>query len=166
MKYLKNGNVLLLESKSYDLVEYSTASFKEIKRMKGVAGVGLDQEAMRTSRHSHDDGILPWMKGNGDIALISMKDFSMREVLGFFGSNKETDLLPMFAVSSRAGDKVFGVSYIKEEVKLCYYEKSSSNKYFAMKDVFTRCNPCLPSRNCHVRRGQPGQLRALRRRLH
>ena len=155
IKYLKNGNLLVHESKSYDLVEYSAANFKEIKRIKGIPGVGLDQEAMRTSRHSHDEGTLPWMKGNGDISLINMKDFSMREVLGFFGSNKDTDLLPMFSVASRAADKVFGVSFIKEEVKLCFYERSGSNRYFGMKEVFTRCKTAITSRNRYVRRSQP-----------
>jgi hypothetical protein len=139
IKCLRNGNILVQESKTFDIIEYSPV-FKELKRVKGIAGIAFDQEGIRSSRHSHDETTIPWMKGNGDLSLISLKDFSMREVNKFFGPVKSDDLVPLLVVCSKTGDKVFGISTIKEEVRICYYEKGSGSKFFGIGEKFTRCN--------------------------
>lgn len=138
IKCLRNGNILVQESKTFDIIEYSPV-FKELKRVKGMPGISFEQESLRSGRHSHDETTIPWMKGNGDLSLISLKDFSMREVSKFFGPNKSDDLVPLLVVCSKTGDRVFGISTIKEEVRICYYEKGNGNKFFGIKDVFERC---------------------------
>ena len=139
VKTLRNGNFIVQECKSYDIVEFSP-QFKEMRRIKGVSGPILDNEAIRSCRHSHDEVTLPWIKGNGEISLITMKDFSMREVKNFFGKPEES-VVPLLCVCSSTGDRAFGVSMVSQEsVRLTYSEKSANPKYLELKDIFPKCS--------------------------
>ena len=143
VKTLRNGNFIVQECKSYDIVEISP-QFKEMRRIKGIPGPILDNEAIRSCRHSHDENTLPWIKGNGDIALITMKDFSMREVKNFFGKTEES-VIPLLCICSSNGEKAFGVSMVSQDsVRMTYFEKSSNPKYLELKDIFPKCKRLLP----------------------
>ena len=130
---------MVQESKTYDILELNPQAFKEMKRIKGVPGVLLENEAMRNCRHSHDESTLPWIKGDGQLSLITMKDFSMKDIKNFFGKETENDVLPMLCVCTSNGDKAFGVSLLIDQVRVCYWEKGSVSKQVSVKEVFLRC---------------------------
>lgn len=161
VKALRNGNFMMQECKTYDVVEISP-QFKEMKRIKGVPGPQLENEAMRNTRHSHDENILPWIKGNGDLSLITLKDMSHRDIRNFFGKNDGSELMPLLCVCSSTGDKVFGVAMHLYDVKLCYHEKNST-KYTPLKEVFQKCRFCSISRNDPHCGSEHGQLCFVRR---
>ncbi len=130
---------MVQESKTYDILELNPQQFKEMKRIKGVPGVLLENEAMRNSRHSLDENTLPWIKGDGQLSLITMKDFSMRDVKAFFGKESENEVLPMLSVCNSTGDKVFGVSLLADQVRTCYWEKGANSRQIPLKELFPRC---------------------------
>lgn len=137
VKTLKNGNFIVQECRSYDIVELNS-QFKEMRRLKGSPGVALENEAMRGSRHSHDEQTLPLIRGLCHLSLITMRDFSVKEVRDFFGKETESDLLPLLCLSSSTGDKAFGAALCQDAVRLCYWERSSSPKYTPLKELFPR----------------------------
>lgn len=138
VKSLRNGNFIVQESKTYDIVELSP-QFKEMKRLKGIPGVVLENESMRSARHSNDEHTLPWIKGYGDVTIITIKDFSMKDIKDFFGTQDEPDLIPILALTSGSGDKLFGVALQQDKVKVCCWEKGSSPKSNPLKEIFSRC---------------------------
>ena len=139
VKTLRNGNIMYIESKNNDIVEI-TPQFKEMKRRKGVKGIATTSEELRTTRHSYDEITLPWMKGQNHLVLITLKDFSFKDSNNFFfGTKEEEDLMPVCAVSSQNGDRIFGMSLVQEQVRLSYMEKSENPKYSKLKEICPRC---------------------------
>lgn len=140
---------MVQESKSFDIVELSTA-FKEMRREVGVTGGSLAIEAMRDCRNAFDDTTLPWMKGNGDLTLISLKDYKMKNIPHFYaGKSKSNELIPLLGICSTNGEKAFGVSILQDTVRLSYAEKPDSIKNKDFKTIFPRCKLYLISRNNH-----------------
>lgn len=135
IKTMKNGNFLVQEAKSNDICELSP-TLKELKRLKGVPGVMLQNDAIKGSRHSYDDNYLPWVKGSNLISLITVKDLSMKEIKNFFGQDTETDIIPIMSISNAEGDKLFGTSICKGQMRLSYWEKSANPKYFNLNDLY------------------------------
>lgn len=135
IKTLKNGNFLVQEAKSNDICELSP-SFKELKRLKGVTGVMLQNDNLKGSRHSHDDSYLPWVKGSNMISLINVKDLSMKEIKNFFGQETETDVVPIMSICNADADKMFGTSLCKGKMRLSFWEKSSNPKYFNLNELY------------------------------
>lgn len=139
VKCLRNGNILLQETKTNDLVELTT-TLKEVRRIKGFPGVLLQNDSFRSSRHSHDEATLPWMKGSNMLSLVTMKDLSIKEVKNFFSQEGENDVIPLTAVCNAEGNKAFGTALLNGKMRICYWEKSSPSKYFNLTDLFSNCS--------------------------
>lgn len=139
MKCLRNGNVLLQDTKSNDLIELSS-TLKEVKRMKGQSGVVLQNDVFRNARHSHDELFMPWIKGPGQLSLMAIKDFSMKEVKDFFCQEGETNVIPLTCVSNAEGDRLFGTSFSSGKMRLSVWERSSYARYFNLPELFSNCN--------------------------
>lgn len=142
LKCLRNGNILLQDAKSNDLVELS-ATMKEVKRIKGQAGVVLQNDSFRNARHSHDEIILPWIKGGDSTSQISIKDLSLKEVKYFFNQDGETGVIPLTSVVAPDGDKMFGTSFLNGKMRLSVWEKSSAPKYYVLTDLFSNSRIAL-----------------------
>lgn len=139
IKCIRNGNILLQDTKSNDLIELSS-TLKEFKRFKGYPGMLLQNDSFRSCRHSHDDNILPWMKGGNLLSLVTIKDLSMKEVKNFFSLENETDVIPLTTVCNPNADKIFGTSLYLGKMRISYWEKSSTTKHSSISDLFAFCS--------------------------
>ena len=145
VKTMKNGDILVQEAKSNDIVELAP-NLKELKRLKGVPGLMLQNDSIRNCRHSHDDSILPWVKGTNLISLITIKDLSMKEVKNFFGQEEETDIIPIMSICNSEGEKLFGTAISKGKMRLSFWEKSTSPRYFNLSELYPNSKLQSPSR--------------------
>ena len=123
------------DAKSNDIVELGP-TLKELKRIKGVPGVMLQNDNIKSTRHSLDDSIMPWIKGCNLISLLTIKDLSMKEVRNFFGQETETDIIPIMGICNSDGEKVFGTSITNGKMRLSYWDKSTSPKYYNLSDIY------------------------------
>lgn len=165
IKTLKNGNFLVQEAKSNDICEMSP-SFKELKRLKGIPGIMLQNDNIKGSRHSHDDAYLPWVKGSNMISLINVKDLSMKEIKNFFGQDTETDVIPIMSICNSDADKMFGTSICKGKMRLSFWEKSSNPRYFNLNDLYPNGRIDSPSRNHLDCRYEPRWINSFYRRIY
>src|SRR3990167_5601083 len=91
-------------------------SFAELRRLKGVQGHRLEHENRRDIRHSADKYYMPWFKGNGDLTIVSLIDFSYQDRPGFFMPDDSDEVvIPQLCLTSSDGVKVIGVAVRPEK---------------------------------------------------
>lgn len=130
---------MLQDTKSNDLIEL-TSTLKEVKRLKGQTGIVLQNDSFRCARHSHDETIIPWVRGDNLVSLVTMKDLSMKEVKQFYGQGHEVEVIPLVCLCNAEGDKMFGTSLLQSKMRLSYWEKSCTPKYHQLNELYPNSN--------------------------
>jgi hypothetical protein len=117
-----------------------SGTLKEVKRLKGQSGIVLQNDSFRCARHSHDDSIIPWVRGENMVSLVTIRDLSMKEVKNFFGQENEDEVIPLICVCTSDGEKMFGTSLLKSKMRLSFWEKSYAPKYYQMNELYANGN--------------------------
>lgn len=117
IKLLRNGELLVYEENSSDLVKYSKR-LREVSRNNGIKPINTQGVQMMSTRYTGDDLMYIWIPGDSSIGLVDPKSMVHDLVTNFYGSNKEK-IIPFSVVADHKERKVLGL-YIKRNSEVWF----------------------------------------------
>ena len=118
IKLLPNGELVVFEEDTSDLVKYDT-ELNENKKLQGKKKINLEGSEIVTTLYGWADKVYIWLCGDNSIGLVNPSNFVCDLISNFFGTPSD-NVMPFTVIASDRMKKAMGVYIMDRNIAFVF----------------------------------------------